>query len=355
MPLKLKPPRPGKSPFYTVRGTHLGVYLDRSTKTANEALARKLKKKWEAEIETGEARVSKGPTFLEGALDYIKKGGDPRFLGSFDEKTKRWDGLIGHFGETPMAAIRQAEIDEAAEKLYPLASGATKNRQVHAVVSIILKRAGFEFTIRRPSGAAGKKMTNWLTQDQAFALLREASKLDAEFGVMVTVMLYTGMRLSEALNMQIDTLEVDVAMATLPKTKNGAARGVYLPTVVLDALAKHPRGLQRPGQRVFRFTKCGRTYTLLSDALKAAGITLPPRSAFHVFRHTWATWMRRYGGLDTRGLVGTGAWKDAKSAARYEHVVASEEAKRADMLPVDNSHGRGKVVDTKAKPLRKKK
>lgn len=43
--------------------------------------------------------------------------------------------------------------------------------------------------------------------------------------------------------------------------------------------------------------------------------------------------MRRYGGLDTRGLVGTGAWASEKSAARYAHVVVSEEARKADRLP----------------------
>jgi hypothetical protein len=43
--------------------------------------------------------------------------------------------------------------------------------------------------------------------------------------------------------------------------------------------------------------------------------------------------MRPYGGLDTRGLVGAGAWKDRKSAERYERVVVTEEAKRADLLP----------------------
>jgi hypothetical protein len=29
--------------------------------------------------------------------------------------------------------------------------------------------------------------------------------------------------------------------------------------------------------------------------------------------------MCRYAGLDTRGLIATGAWKDSKSAARYAY------------------------------------
>jgi hypothetical protein len=43
--------------------------------------------------------------------------------------------------------------------------------------------------------------------------------------------------------------------------------------------------------------------------------------------------MRRYGGLDTSGLVATGAWKSRQAAAVYEHVEASEEAQKSDMLP----------------------
>lgn len=354
MPLKLIPPRPGKTKNWSVRGTFLGVYLDRSTKTPEKALARKLLTVWEDEIRRGETTTKKGPTFLEGALAYVKDGGDPRFVGSYDEETGKWSLLIGHFGETPLASIKQAEIDEAAEKLYPGASAATKSRQVHAVISVILKRAGHEFIIRRPKGSSGKKMTTWLTKEQGFALVRAAYEKDAEFGILITALLYTGMRLSEALKLNIDQLEMDEALATVPKTKNSEPRGVHLPPVVLKALQGHPRGLERPGQRIFRFTKSGRLYTWLDEALTAAKIDLPKRSAFHVLRHTWATWMRRYGKLDTRGLVGTGAWKDAKSAARYEHVVASEEAKRADLLPVDPKAASVKSVDRARKPRRNK-
>jgi hypothetical protein len=37
MPIKLKPPREGKSPNYSIRGTYLGVYVDETTGTAVEA------------------------------------------------------------------------------------------------------------------------------------------------------------------------------------------------------------------------------------------------------------------------------------------------------------------------------
>jgi hypothetical protein len=44
--------------------------------------------------------------------------------------------------------------------------------------------------------------------------------------------------------------------------------------------------------------------------------------------------MHRYGGLDSEGLTGTGRWADPSSAHRYVHLEVSEEARRADRLPV---------------------
>jgi len=337
MPLKLIQPRAGKSKNYSIRGTYMHVYVDRSAGTSVEATAKKLLAKWKRDIESGAYATDDGPTFLSAALTYVKAGGDPRFVGSFDQETKQWSGLIGHFGEMSLAKIDQAAIDEAAHALYPGGTAATKNRQVHAVVSVILKRAGVSWIIHRPKGSAGNKRTTWLTKEQAFALFRACDGRDAEFGAFVRTILYTGMRLSEAIGMQIKFLELPDSFAYVPTTKNGDPRGVHLPPVIVATLANHPRGLDRPEETVFRFRKCGRLYTWLSEALDKAGIALPARTGFHVLRHTWATWMRRYGGLDTRGLVGTGAWADEASAARYEHVVASEEAKRADLLPVENA------------------
>lgn len=55
---------------------------------------------------------------------------------------------------------------------------------------------------------------------------------------------------------------------------------------------------------------------------------------FHVFRHTWATWLRYYGGADVQGLVATKNWRDEHSASRYSHVVLRDEWKQVDDLPM---------------------
>src|SRR5262245_35320617 len=138
------------------------------------------------------------------------------------------------------------------------------------------------------------------------------------------------MRLGEALKLTWSNVRLGEGFAYVPDTKNYEPRAVFLPPVALDRI----RSLsQRATGRVFRFVKSGHLYNLLKNAAFKAGVDLPQRSAFHIFRHTYATWMRREAGIDTKGLVATGAWKDRKSTDRYEHVVVSEEARKAALLP----------------------
>jgi integrase len=347
MPLKLIPPRAGKTPYWSVRGTYLGVAVDRSAKSSEKKIALRFRAKLKADIERGVLAKSGEPTFLSAALSYIKSGGDARFLGRFDEATGEWSGLIGHFGEQALRTLDQQAIDAAAIELYPIATAATRNRQAYTPISAILKHAGFDSKVRRPKGWRGNARTTWLWPEQAFRLFKAADAVDAEFGLFLRVLAYTGMRLSDALWAPASGVRLVEAFLYLDTTKNGEPRGVHLPPVLVAALERHPRGLDRAG-KMFRFTKSGRLYKMLADAKAAAGQDVA-FATFHTLCHTWATWMRRYGGLDTDGLVDTGRWRDRAMAARYVHVDISEAARRADRLPVENEYAtRGESVEQDA-------
>jgi integrase len=321
MPLKLYPPRQGKTPYWSVRGTYLGVYVDRSTKAGKRALALKALQRIEREIECGEFAQKGEPTFASAAATYMKAGGERKYL-------KR---LLEHFGDKPLSQIGQDTIGVAAIQLYPDATPGTRNRQVFTPVSAIMRHAGCNLALRRPKGAGGAKATAWLWPEQAEAIFSEAAKIDKEFETLLIVLCYTGMRLSEALGLTWNDMRLQDGFAYIPNTKNEEPRAVFLPPVAVAALAGLD-GLRDDG-RTFRFAKSGHLYSLLRTAAFRAGVDFPVRSAFHIFRHTYATWMRRYAGLDTKGLVATGAWKDRKSADRYEHVQVSEEARKAVLLP----------------------
>lgn len=322
MPIKLIPPRKGKTPYYAGRGTYLDTYVDRSTKARKRAVAVKVIQKWERELERGTFSVRGEPTFGGAAAAYIKAGGERRFL----------PPLIEHFKDTPLREIDQTAIDNAAAALLPNASAATRNRQVYTPVSALLRHVGRRLDLKRPKGAQGNRATAWLWHEEADPLFEQAAKLDAEFGALLILLCYTGLRLSEALGLQVRDVRLADSFAYVPDSKNGEPRPVFLPPVVVASLASHPRGMDREGP-VFRFRKNGHLYSLLRAAAAKASVDLPERSAFHIFRHTYATWMRRDLGVDTKGLVATGAWKDRKSVDRYEHVVIGEDAKRAALLP----------------------
>lgn len=334
MPLILKEPR-GTSPYYSVRGTYLGVYINRSTKAADRATAKKVLKQFEKDIERGRFTepVKTSPTFLEASGRYVRDGHDGRFL----------EKIACYFGDTPIDQIDQQKIDDAAHDLYPTATNATRNRQVHSPVSAVLRHAGVDLRLRRPPGANGKKREFTFRLEQVDALIGAAMAQEPEFGIYLTFLLYTGCRMSEALSLTIEDMDLSSASAVVRDTKNGTDRRVHLPPVLVAALAGHPRGLEREG-RLFRYQKGQRLNQRLERAAEAAGVDIPDGVAFHAFRHTWASFMRRYAGLDTTGLVATGAWLSHDAARRYEHAVASEEAQRADMLPIIGALG---VRDTK--------
>lgn len=338
MPLKLVPPRKGKSPNYRIRGTYLGQYVDRTTGTPVEATAKQFLAALKREIERGRLAepVSEEPketVFEEAALAYLKTGGDGKYLGKFDPKARVWiGGVIPHLIGTPLSEITQQRIDAIAAEMYPHASAATRNRHVYTPISAVLKHAGRDFKVKRPKGWRGSQRVTWLDPKDAFVMLEKAKAEDYEFGIFLTFLLYTGSRLNEALELTCDRVSLAENFAYYPKTKNDDPRAVYLPHYLVGEMANHPRGMDRGKQRVFRFRKCGRLYTLMGKVKEATGPSVSDVT-FHTYRHTWATWMRRYAGLDTRGLLATGTWRDAVSARRYEHVVASEESKKADLLP----------------------
>lgn len=75
--------------------------------------------------------------------------------------------------------------------------------------------------------------------------------------------------------------------------------------------------------------------------MKRAGLSFPRRKCgFHLFCHTYGTWMHRYAELDTYSLARTGRWQDPASADRYKHALASVAARRPDMLLVAKARRR---------------
>lgn len=344
MPLKLVPPREGKSPNWSIRGSYLGISVDRSTGTPRKALAAKQLTLLEGKIERGEfpekAAAPIGKTFIAAAVAYMRAGGE----------RENMSRLIAHFGETPVDEIGQSEIDDAALLLYPIATPATRNRKVYTPVSAVLHSAGLDIRVKRPKGAKGKLVTAFLSPEDAFAIIAAADAQETAFGMLLRFLLYTGCRIGEAMALRWEDVAFEQGLAYIGKTKNGDPRTAKLRDDLREEMLKFANGVTQG--KVFPFRRGGGLKDRLTRAkLAACGVAPKPRKqgetkfdrripphrlswvGFHTFCHTWATWLRRYARADLQTLVGTGRWRDPRSAARYAHVDAREEWGLVELLP----------------------
>lgn len=256
--------------------------------------------------------------FAEAATSYMQSGKEARFLAP----------VIKHFGFTAAEDIDQSTLDAAAAEIYPDAAPATRNRQVYTPVLAVLKHVGIERRFRRPKGALGEARTLFLSPDQIERIAAAAHAIDPEFAIFAAFLCYTGLRLSEALRATCDGVDLSAATAVVGKTKNGLPRAVHLPPRLVADLAAHPRGLDRSGERLFKWAKSGALYSLSRRVFKAAGVD-HGGAPHHIFRHTYGALMTRAGA----DLVATGAWKSPAAARGYSHFATSEEARKADRLP----------------------
>lgn len=320
MPLKVIPPQAGRSPNCLIRGTYLGHYVHRSAGTPNQELARKIRDRLKKDIERGAYTSATEPTLNDAAKLYLTAGRSDPYLVKVTDR----------YGDTALSQIDQIKVDAWAAELYPRATPATRNRQVYTPVAAVMHHAhptliATWLHLKRPHGSQGKPRTLWATPEQFATFLSHAGD---RVRCLAVYLVYTGSRISEALGLDRERdLDLSQGMAWVGHTKNGEPRGVHLPPAVVAELAN---SAQATG-RVFGYRDKWDVYPEWRAAADAAGM---PWFTPHICRHTYGTWMRRYGGLDARGLLGTGVWKDIKSVLRYMHVVASEEAKKADLLPI---------------------
>jgi len=343
MPLKLVQRRDNKSPFWIIRGSIRGRRVDESTGTAERKIAEEIRAKREAELlaESVYGRRATA-TFAQAVLSYLEHGGSKRFL----------EPVIEHFGTTPLAKIDQDAIDRGARKLYPNASGATRNRQFYTPVSAVMTHAARRswcprLLLERP--APSKERVRWLTVEEAERLIEACSD---HMRPLVIFLLYTGARVGEALWLDWRHVDIKRGHVSFPKTKNGEARGVPLHPRVIASLANLPHRegevFRRPDGRPYERPEAddddhisagSRISTAFAGACRRAGITdFHP----HDCRHTWATW-HYAANRDHGALQKLGGWKSVRMVMRYAHVNVDELRHTIDRLPG------GKLLESKVR------
>lgn len=309
MPLKLVR-REGYANWY-VRGTHRGTEIFRSTGTDQKADAEAIRVKVEAELEE---RHIYGPeavtTFTQAADMYLDAGGQAKYLA---KPVKFFQGKKLH-------EIGQLEIDAGARWAYPDAKPSTVNRHWYTPVSAVLTHAADlglceHRRIRRPKGHDKWTKFRWLWPEE---VQRVWDIAPPHVRVILDLYCGTGIRESEGITLDWDSVWLQLGQAQLDDTKNGESRIITLPARTVAALGnlehRTYRVLQngtggywdddREGGGVLR--------TALAYWSKKAGVR--PFSA-HVMRHTWATW-HYSANKDVIALRELGGWK-SEQVYRY--------------------------------------
>lgn len=292
---------PKRSPYWYVRGTVAGVHIFESTGTTERTQAEAYRHKRETEIynEVALGRI-RSATFAEAVEAYLNHGKSERFIAV----------LLDHFRETPLPAIGQAEIDSAANALYPEAKASTLNRQVYGPMIAVLRHA---VRAKLPGATVPQvQMRKALRPAVTPASDEHIAKLlphcSEGLAALIRLMTYTGLRTGEALRVTQENIKDGYAMAS--HTKSGRPRMVPLP----DGWRFPPKG--------FGFTTTQGVGRSLRRAHKAAGLSY--HDGHQLGRHAFAARWLSHGG-SIKALKVAGGWETLRIVDEtYGHMELSD-------------------------------
>lgn len=315
------------SPYLQITGTFRGQRIRQSTGTADEETAQKIRIQIERDIIYGTIDNPDGKTVADAIEAYIDNGGEERYLEKINE-------VMGKF---PLASVNQEVIDKCAREAYAgykrtpegktyQHKKSTIKRQFYDPVAAVLHYAAqIDWVayrrIKKP------KITlpppQW-AEPEWFAKLWKSC--DKHLKATTMFLAFTGSRINECLAMDWKFIDLKRKTAFIYLKKTKGYRTVHLPDALVASL-KAIRESKKEGQ-VFPYKDYHAFHWRLKLACKAAKI--PFKSSHKIGSHTFATWLRRYTGMDGRGLVDTGRWKSQQMAERYTHTDVSAESKKVD-------------------------
>lgn len=320
------------SPLWQITGTYQGQRVRESTGTADKEIAEKIRLERERRILyeiTGTGAGPVGRTVADAIEAYLDKGGEDRYLDRINEI----------LGKTPLADITQGLIDLAAQRAYGeykmgkkgtlrKHKPSTIKRQYYDPLASVLHTAadmGWMPYLRIRKPKVPLPPPEW-AEPEWFEKLWKVSGKDLKALTMFLCM--TGCRLQECLDLKWEDTDLKRRVAFIRKTKTKAYRTVNLPAPLVTAL----RAIKvKDAVRVFQaYWDHDSVYRPLEAACEAAKIKY--MSTHKIGSHTYATWLRRYAGVDARGLMDTGRWASKEMAERYTHTDASAESKKSDIL-----------------------
>ena len=190
--------------------------------------------------------------------------------------------------------------------------------------------------------AQRKSLPKYLTLDESLHLLESIEGKDRERDYcIITILLNCGIRLSELVGIKLSDIRDDTVLG-----KGNKERMVYLNSACLNAIAEYlavrpepPKDADKPYLFVSSRTRAPltprRVEQIVETHLKAAGLGGRGYSP-HKLRHTAATLMYQYGGVDIRVLKEILGHVNLGTTEIYTHVSNDQIANAADRNPLSH-------------------
>ena len=192
--------------------------------------------------------------------------------------------------------------------------------------------------------AQRKSLPKYLTLDESLHLLESIEGKDRERDYcIITILLNCGIRLSELVGIKLSDIRDDTLTVL---GKGNKERMVYLNSACLNAIAEYlavrpepPKDADKPYLLVSSRTRAPltprRVEQIVETHLKAAGLGGRGYSP-HKLRHTAATLMYQYGGVDIRVLKEILGHVNLGTTEIYTHVSNDQIANAADRNPLSH-------------------
>lgn len=305
MALKLFPPKPGRSPYWLVRGTLHGQSIHASTKTRDKASARRFKNELEFRLAQSAGRKHRAATFQEGAALYLE------FRRPREMECVSVARLCAVIGNHLLADVRQHVLISAAHAIYPNCSPETQNRMALTPAAAILHYAAEndlcpyirvkKLKEKRPEPRAMRK-------EDAARLIAAA---EGKMKLLIVFLFSQGWRISDALYLKWQDIDFNEAAVRYHISKTDEWKTMPLHLTVLRML----RGEQTQIGRVFPWRHRSNLYRDMGVLCRKTGIFFTP----HMARHSFATWLAN-DGVSIKEIMEAGGWRDYKSVMRYTSV-----------------------------------
>lgn len=312
MALKLHPPGTRSETSFVARGWVNGRLYEYSLKTADQRIARRSLREFEAKIRAGGPQAVGAVTFGEAAARY------QQFRPLSREGEADLAAIVAEIGRRRLRELTPADLHDVANRLKPRASGSWKNRHVLTPAGAVWHHAaetGLCDHVKIKRFHEEKPKTKALSQEDAARLIA-ATQEGTLKRLLLLWLFHQGMRISHTLAVEWENIDLTRGTVAHRERKGHRQHDYVFPLhqEVLDELARVPPHMVQNG-RVFRdWSGKSAVYYWLRPLCAELGIDFTP----HMARHSRGTWLSD-GGASLRTIMEALGHASEKSSLRYQH------------------------------------